>query len=59
MKIDVYYKNVYGNKRCYPYCEVAKKFLRLIPNETFSEEQLKTVKSLGYKINVVAYNPTT
>jgi|TARA_R110000824_G_scaffold85568_2_gene212567 hypothetical protein len=57
MKIDVYYQNVYGNQLCYPYCEVAKKFLRLISNKTFSDEQLKTIKSLGYEINVVAFVP--
>ena len=42
MKIDVYYQNVYGNQ---------------ISNKTFSDEQLKTIKSLGYEINVVAFVP--
>ena len=50
MKIDVYYQNVYGNQLCYPYCEVAKKFLRLISNKTFSDEQLKTIKKLWKKL---------
>tara|TARA_R110000765_G_scaffold419708_1_gene524117 strand:- start:401 stop:580 length:180 start_codon:yes stop_codon:yes gene_type:complete len=58
MGIDVYYKNVYGNDLCYPACYDAVVFTELLGQKTLSVYALARIKSLGYKVNVVAYNPT-
>lgn len=58
MGIDVYYKNVYGNDLCYPACYDAVVFTELLGQKTLSAYALARIKSLGYKVNVVAYNPT-
>lgn len=58
MNIDVYYKNVYGNDLCYPACYDAVVFTELLGQKTLSAYALARIKSLGYKVNVVAYNPT-
>lgn len=60
MKINVYYKNVYGTDVCYPACNDAKIFVRIAGSErkTLSAHMLELIKNLGYKINVVAYDPT-
>jgi len=59
VKLEVYYKSVYGNDLCYPQCLKAKKFAKLTSRETFSQPSLDLIKSLGYKIDVVAYNPNS
>jgi len=59
MKLEVYYKSVYGNDLCYPQCLTAKKLVRLTNQKTFSEYSLELIASLGYKIDVVAYNPNS
>ena len=58
MGIDVYYKNVDGNDLCYPACCDAVVFTELLGQKTLSVYALARIKSLGYKVNVVAYNPT-
>tara|TARA_R110000751_G_scaffold202280_1_gene306880 strand:- start:884 stop:1069 length:186 start_codon:yes stop_codon:yes gene_type:complete len=57
-EINVYYKNVYGNDLCYPSCYDAVVFTELIGQKTLSAYALARIKSLGYKVNVVAFNPT-
>ena len=52
MKLEVYYKSVYGNDLCYPQCLKAKKFAKLTRRETFSQPSLDLIKSLGYKIDL-------
>ena len=59
MKIDVYYKNVYGNDLCYPACEEAKIFAGIAGQKTLSTYTITMIEILGYEVNVVAYNPTT
>jgi len=59
MRIDVYYKNVYGNDLCYPACENAKIFAGIAGQKTLSTYTLSKVRRLGYDINLVAYDPTT
>ena len=59
MKIDVYYKNVYGNDLCYPACENAKIFAGIAGQKTLSTYTIAKIERLGYDVNVVAYNPTT
>ena len=58
MKIDVYYKNVYGYDLCYPARNDAVVFTELVGQKTLSTYTLARIKSLGYEVNVVAYNPT-
>ena len=59
MKIDVYYKNVYGNILCYPACEASMIFASIAGQKTLSTYTLSKVRRLGYDINLVAYDPTT
>ena len=59
MNIDVYYKNVYGNDLCYPASYDAVVFTELVGQKTLSAYALTRIKSLGYEVNVVAYDPTT
>ena len=56
MKIDVYYKNVYGNDLCYPACYNAVIFTELAGQKTLSAYTLARIKSLGYEVNVIAYH---
>ena len=58
MKIDAYYKNVYGNDLCYPASYDAVVFTELAGQKTLSAYALARIKSLGYEVNVVAYDPT-
>ena len=55
--IKVFYKSVYGNDLVYPGCSTAVKFLDLIGTKTFSNYHLNKIKSLGYKVQFVAYSP--
>tara|TARA_R110000744_G_scaffold359807_1_gene467150 strand:+ start:114 stop:314 length:201 start_codon:yes stop_codon:yes gene_type:complete len=57
LNIKVFYKNVYGNDLCYPFCNTAKNLAKLINQKTFNKYHLETIKSLKYKIDIVAYNP--
>tara|TARA_R100001129_G_scaffold39975_2_gene26986 strand:+ start:776 stop:1048 length:273 start_codon:yes stop_codon:yes gene_type:complete len=57
LNMKVFYKNVYGNDLCYPFCNTAKKFAKLINQKTFSSYHLHNIFHLGYTIEIVAYNP--
>ena len=59
MDIKVFYKQNYGTNYCYPSCEKAKAFTKLIERKTFSQRKLKEIEELGYTKTVVAYNPTS
>ena len=59
LNMKVFYKNVYGNDLCYPSCNTAKKFAKLINQKTFNKYHLETIKTLKYKIDIVAYSPET
>lgn len=54
MEINVYIKSVYGTKRYYPACFNAGLFSRIAQKPTLTEVNLKLIKELGFKINVVA-----
>jgi hypothetical protein len=58
MKIDVYYKTVYGNDLCYPACKDAKVFADISKQKTLSVYTLDSVRRLGYNVNVVAMSLT-
>ena len=53
MKIEVFIKNVYGNKFFYPKCDIAKGFSNIAKTKTLSIENLKTISSMGYHVQLV------
>jgi hypothetical protein len=53
MKIQVFIKNVYGNDFFYPKCEIAKAFSNIAKTKTLSIENLKTISSMGYHVQLV------
>jgi len=46
-------KSVYGRTLIYPECEKSKIFAKLLSTKTFNMDQLNTIESLGYKINLI------
>lgn len=51
--IVVEIKNVYGRTTIYPADETAALFSRLTGKKTFDKNDLSTIQSLGYEINVM------
>ena len=43
-------KNVYGRELVYPSCHLSEKFARLLGVKSFSDNQLRDILELGYKI---------
>lgn len=43
-------KNVYGRELVYPSCHLSAKFAQLLNVKTFSDNQLRDILELGYKI---------
>lgn len=43
-------KNVYGRELVYPSCMISEKFARLLNVKSFSDNQLRAILDLGYKI---------
>jgi len=54
MKILIKIKTVYGNQLFYPVCEKAKLFTQLLGKKTLSTSDLRTIKELGFKIEVAS-----
>ena len=50
--IYVTIKNVYGNELVYPACDDSNSFAQLTNTKTFNANQLRTIKALGYNIEV-------
>lgn len=53
MKIQVYYKNVYGSYLTYPVCEKAKLFAAMVGKKTLPPDVVEHIKKLGYTFEVV------
>jgi hypothetical protein len=53
MNIQVFIKNVYGNELIYPKCDISKAFSNIAKTKTLSIENLKTISSMGYDIQLV------
>lgn len=51
--IKVQVKQVYGMDRIYPICEISKLLNNLMPNKTFTIDDLVNIKKLGYEIESV------
>ena len=56
MNIQVTIKNVYGNQLIYPKCYISKAFSNIAKTKTLSIENLKTISSMGYHVEVVNEN---
>ena len=56
MNIQVIIKNDYGNQLIYPKCEISKAFSNIAKTKTLSIENLKTISSMGYHVEVVNEN---
>ena len=56
-KLEVLYKNVWGNDLCYPVNDIAKNICKLTGAKTLSKNALFIAKDMGYVLKVVAYNP--
>ena len=54
MNITVRIKNVYGEDKVYPVCNVAKTFAELAGTATLTARAVSLIKQLGYTINVEA-----
>jgi hypothetical protein len=54
MNIKLYIKNVYGNERIYPACSKGKILAEFKGTKTFSRQDLKRFKDLGYELELVA-----
>ena len=52
MEILVTLKQAYGNARYYPACEKSKLLLDLMKQTSFTKENLKTVKHLGFTVTI-------
>jgi len=52
-KLNVYYKNVYGNELCYPACKDSKIFASLNGSKTLTNNTILKIKELGYALNTI------
>jgi len=52
MQALVEIKTHYGTQYIYPLCDTAKKLAALTGKKTFSHSDIKTIKALGYSIDV-------
>lgn len=46
--IKIFQTNNYGTEAIYPACDVSRKLLELTGRKTFSRQDLKTIRDLGY-----------
>jgi hypothetical protein len=52
MTITIKFKDVYGNRLVYPVCANAQHFADIAGTKTLSTTVLKTVKAMGYDIEL-------
>jgi hypothetical protein len=52
MNATVQIKTHYGTQYIYPICQTAQHLAALTGKKTFSHSDIKTIKALGYSINV-------
>jgi hypothetical protein len=56
MKIQVTIKNIYDNQLIYPVCEKAKYFTELTKTKTLNQNDIDTIKKLGFEIELIQNN---
>ncbi len=54
--IFVTVENVYGRRTIRPECELSRVFCRLLKQKTLTDEDVKTIKELGYEIKTKEIN---
>jgi hypothetical protein len=59
LKIHVHIRNVYGENRIYPVCDLAKGFARLIGQKTLTLDNVRDIKALGYDVQVIQPTPVS
>ena len=52
MNIQIEIKNHYGNTMYYPACDKSRLLARLAGTKTLTPESLRTIKELGYNVQV-------
>lgn len=52
MTITIEIRDIYGIRTIYPHCETAKLFARLAGTKTITRHALKTIRALGYTVEV-------
>lgn len=52
-EITVQIKEVYGHTKYYPHCEDAKVFAKIANRTTLTEQTLRRIMKLGYKVKVL------
>tara|TARA_R110001583_G_scaffold16018_2_gene65053 strand:- start:18 stop:224 length:207 start_codon:yes stop_codon:yes gene_type:complete len=52
--IKVQVRNVFGNDLIYPMCMDSKRFTELTQTKTLTRDDIKTIKALGFTVDVVA-----
>jgi hypothetical protein len=52
MKITVELKIVYGCHKYYPICDMAKSFAQIAKTQTLTFDTIKTIKGMGFEIEV-------
>ena len=57
-KLEVLYKNVWGNDLCYPVNDIAKNICRLTGAKTLSYTAISIAQDMGYIKTPVAYDPS-
>jgi hypothetical protein len=53
MNLKIELRTIYGRKMYYPGCDKSTKLLKLTKQKSFTEQDIKTLKSLGYVIENV------
>lgn len=53
MRIQVRIESKYGRRLVYPVCDTAKLFATLVQRITLTDQDIQTIKRLGYSIEVV------
>ena len=53
MEISIEIKEVYGQQRFYPACEISRNLLKLTGKKTFTKDVLKTIQELDYSIKIM------
>lgn len=54
MKIQVELRLVYGEKRYYPICRLAKQFADLLRQASFTKENTRKMKLMGIQVELMS-----
>lgn len=57
MRLEIEHKCAWGNDRYYPKNELAEGLRKLTKRESFTKEQVRLLKKLGFVIVLTEYTP--